>query len=136
MIEEEKPLCDGALSAEEAEEARRLFNAMQAFREVYPDMTVAQAAALLLTASAKDPISMSGIRTSLNVAASTATRAVLTLSQGAAKASGCEQGLVEQSVDPKDRRWRFAHCTPSGFRTVRRALESVRTSGDAAGKDS
>lgn len=117
------------LSAAEIEEARRLFDALQAFRRAYPDMTVAQAAALLLTASSTEPLSMSRLRHALGVAASTATRAVLTLtrvSPGRGRGRGRGPGLVTQSVDQKDRRWRFAHCTPDGFDVVRRVLQAAR----------
>ena len=127
MPSSSSPNREYALSEEEAAEARRLFEALQAFRDEYSDMTVAQAAALLLAASANEPLSMSGIRSSLDVAASTATRAVLTLSKvGPGASQNEESGLIAQTVDPKDRRWRFAHCTPSGIRTVRRALSKLR----------
>ena len=121
------------LTSDEIVEAQRLFRALQVFRDAYPDMTVAQASALLLAASSREPLSMSGIRAALNVAASTATRAVLTLSkvtrEGVRRRGGEDFGLVAQSVDPKDRRWRFTHCTPFGLETVRTALS--RSVGDA-----
>lgn len=115
------------LSVAEAEEARRLFEALLAFRDAYPDMTVAQAAALLLIASSPSPVSMTEIRQSVGVAASTATRAILTLSNAKRGARGAPgPALVEQSVDPTDKRWRLTRCTAKGYAAARQVILAAR----------
>lgn len=107
-----------------------MFEALQAFRAVYPDMTVTQAAALLFVVSEQRPVSMSRLKQVLGVAASTATRVVLTLSsarRGVGRVKGPD--LVEQTEDPDDRRWRLTRGVSRGFQVARAALGAVRKAG-------
>ena len=116
------------LTSLEAEEARRLFDALQILRDAYSDMTVSQAAALLFIAFEPADANMTDIRTALGVAASTATRAVVTLSnasRGVNHETG--PGLVTQTADARDRRWRLTRCTPEGLEVVRQAIKALRS---------
>lgn len=115
------------LNGTEAAEAQLLCNALLALREAYPDMTVAQAAVLLHVAAKREPETMTDIRNATGVAASTATRAIQTLSGGARGVTrGPGPDLLQQEASKQDKRWRFVHCTAKGLKVVRRVIGTLR----------
>lgn len=111
------------LSPSEARQARRLLSAIEEFRKLDPDMQMPMAATFLLVAL-NDGISRSDVRDRLDVAGSTATRNLMGLmSQGRLGRPG--HGLIDQSVNPEERRWRMHSLTPEGRRLLGRLLQAV-----------
>lgn len=109
------------LSPVEARSARKLLKAIAAFRELDPDMQMPMAASFLLVAL-NDGVSRTEVMKELDVAGSTATRNLMGLmARGRLGRKG--HGLVDQTVNPEERRWRMHSLTPEGRRFMRRLAE-------------
>lgn len=112
------------LTPEEAQAARRLLAAIEELRKLDPDMQLPMAASLLMVAL-KEDISRTEVMRALDVAGSTATRNLMGLmSTGRLGRAG--HGLVEQRVNPDERRWRFHRLTPKGVRVVKRLTALIQ----------
>ncbi len=109
------------LSPAEIRRAERLLEILEEFRRLDPDMQMPMAATLTLVAL-NDGISRTEVMNRLGVAGSTATRNLMGLmSRGRLGRPG--HGLVDQKVNPEERRWRMHSLTPEGWRVMNRLLD-------------
>ncbi|MEL6979763.1 MAG: MarR family winged helix-turn-helix transcriptional regulator [Pseudomonadota bacterium] len=108
------------LSPDEERAARTALALIQAFRSLDPDMQLPMAASFLLVAL-NDGVSRTEVMRELNVAGSTATRNLMGLmEQGRLGRPG--HGLVDQQINPEERRWRMHSLTPEGRRFLARIV--------------
>lgn len=108
------------LSEEEERAAKKMLAMIQAFRTLDPDMQLPMAASFLLVAL-NDGVSRTEVMRELDVAGSTATRNLMGLMErGRLGRPG--HGLVDQRVNPEERRWRMHSLTPEGRRFLRRLV--------------
>lgn len=106
------------LSYKEEKAAKKLLEAIQAFRELDGDMQLPMAASFLLVAL-NDGVSRTEVMQELGVAGSTATRNLMGLmEQGRLGRPG--HGLIDQRVNPEERRWRMHSLTPDGRKFLKR----------------
>ncbi len=111
------------LSPVEERRARRLLKIIEEFRKLDPDMQMPMAATFLLVAL-NDGISRTEVMGRLGVAGSTATRNLMGLmQQGRLGRPG--HGLVDQEVNPEERRWRMHSLSPKGRAVLRAMLEHL-----------
>lgn len=112
------------LSAEEERCAKKLLKVIEAFRSLDPDMQMPMAASFLLVAL-NDGVSRTEVMQALHVAGSTATRNLMGLmSKGRLGRQG--HGLIDQRVNPDERRWRMHSLTPEGRLFLKRLVELMR----------
>lgn len=109
------------LTPSEVQRAERLLEVLQEFRKLDSDMQMPMAATLMLVAL-NDGISRTEVMNHLGVAGSTATRNLMGL-MGQGRLGRPGHGLVDQRVNPEERRWRMHSLTPEGRRVVRRLLQ-------------
>jgi DNA-binding MarR family transcriptional regulator len=120
------------LTAKEEKRARRLLKVIDEFRKLDPDMQMPMAASFLLVAL-NEGISRTDVMDRLGVAGSTATRNLMGLmEQGRLGRPG--HGLVDQKVNPEERRWRMHYLTPKG-RLVLRSMLALLDGVDDHGPD-
>ena len=121
------------LTRRERKAARRLLLAIQELRRIDPDMQLPMAASLLIVAL-KDGVSRTEVMNDLKVAGSTATRNLTGLTeQGRLGRPG--HGLVEQKVNPNERRWRMHSLSPKGRTVVRRLAKRILPKEDELADD-
>lgn len=118
------------LTPAERRKARRLLAALEEFRGLDPDMQMPMAATLLLVAMHED-ISRTEVMNRLGVAGSTATRNLMGL-MASGRLGRAGHGLVEQRVNPLERRWRLHRLTPEGEHMVRRLLSALEPEPEPA----
>ena len=106
------------LSRKEERAARKMLAAIQLFRELDGDMQLPMAASFLLVAL-NDGTSRTEVMKTLDVAGSTATRNLMGLMESG-RLGRPGHGLIEQRVNPEERRWRMHSLTPSGRQFLRR----------------
>lgn len=112
------------LSPEEERCAEKLLRVIEAFRSLDPDMQMPMAASFLLVAL-HDGVSRTEVMRALHVAGSTATRNLTGLTaKGRLGRPG--HGLVDQTVNPDERRWRMHSLNPEGRRFLRRLVEIMK----------
>lgn len=108
------------LSQKEERRARRLLKIIEEFRKLDPDMQMPMAASFLLVAL-NEGISRTEVMQHLGVAGSTATRNLMGLMEkGRLGRPG--HGLVDQEVNPDERRWRMHYLSPKGRLVLRSML--------------
>ena len=100
-----------------------LIDVMEELRTVNPDMTVLTALAFMR--AAKTPgIPMSKLQEQMDVAQSTVSRNIATLSKWAAyQKEGAN--LVASEEDPRDRRQRIVSLTPKGEKLVEKMVKTL-----------
>ena len=109
------------LSAKEERAARKLLAAIQAFRDLDGDMQLPMAASFLLVAL-NEGVSRTEVMKELGVAGSTATRNLMGLMErGRLGRPG--HGLIDQKVNPEERRWRMHSLTPDGRRFLKKLVD-------------
>lgn len=106
------------LNPKEQRAARRLLAAIQAFRELDGDMQLPMAASFLLVAL-NDGVSRTEVMKELGVAGSTATRNLMGLMESG-RLGRPGHGLIDQRVNPEERRWRMHSLSPAGRRFLKR----------------
>ena len=92
---------------------RTLANAINAFRELDPEIQAQAILAYLYGAGAKEPVPMRDLQTRLGVASSGASRNVALLSK-LDRHGKPGHGLVEIYENPEDRRYKLVRLTPRG----------------------
>lgn len=121
------------LSPAERDLLERLLLVLEEFRKLDPDMQLPMAEALLLVAL-NPGISRTEVMHRLGVAGSTATRNLMGLMpQGRLGRPG--HGLIEQQVNPEERRWRMHSLSPEGWLFIRLLLNHFRGQAQDAGSD-
>lgn len=107
---------------------RRLVAVIDEFRKLDPDMQLPMMASFFLVVL-KDGVSRTEVMERLNVAGSTATRNLMGLmAKGRLGKPG--HGLVSQTVNPEERRWRMHSLTPEGEAFLRRILAIMASEVD------
>lgn len=121
--ERSDPTATTSLAPREARAARRLLRAIAELRRLDPDMQMPMAATFLLVAM-HDGLSRTDVMRALGVAGSTATRNLAALTaEGRLGQKG--YGLIEQRVNPKEKRWRMHSLTPKGQEVLARVLAAI-----------
>lgn len=111
------------LTDQERRRALRLLRAIEEFRKLDSDMQMPMAATFLLVAL-NDGISRTAVMKRLNVAGSTATRNLMGLmDKGRLGRPG--HGLILQSVNPEERRWRMHSLSPKGRIVLKAMLDAL-----------
>lgn len=111
------------LSEREERAAKKALAVIQAFRTLDPDMQLPMAASFLLVAL-NDGVSRTEVMRELDVAGSTATRNLMGL-MASGRLGRPGHGLVEQRVNPDERRWRMHSLTPEGRRFLAMLTEII-----------
>lgn len=112
------------LSEEDERIVRALFAVIQEFRELDSDMQMPMAATFLLVAL-NDDISRTEVMHTLDVAGSTATRNLMGLME-AGRLGRPGHALIDQRVNPNERRWRMHSMTPKGREVLSRLIGHVK----------
>ena len=115
------------LSRKEQRAARKALAAIQLFRELDGDMQMPMAASFLLVAL-NDGVSRTEVMKALGVAGSTATRTLMGLMESG-RLGRPGHGLIDQRVNPDERRWRMHSLTPSGRRFLKRLAKIIESDG-------
>lgn len=114
------------MSPEAERAAKKMLAVIQAFRSLDPDMQLPMAASFLLVAL-NDGVSRTEVMRELKVAGSTATRNLMGLmEQGRLGRPG--HGLIDQRVNPEERRWRMHSLTPEGRQFLARLIDIMERS--------
>ena len=108
--------------------ARKALAAIQLFRELDGDMQMPMAASFLLVAL-NDGVSRTEVMNTLEVAGSTATRNLMGLMESG-RLGRPGHGLIDQKVNPDERRWRMHSLTPKGKKFLRRLAQILESDED------
>ncbi|MEM9726286.1 MAG: MarR family winged helix-turn-helix transcriptional regulator [Pseudomonadota bacterium] len=100
------------LNPKEERAAKKLLAAIQAFRTLDGDMQLPMAASFLIVAL-NDGVSRTEVMNELGVAGSTATRNLMGLMESG-RLGRPGHALIDQRVNPEERRWRMHSLTPKG----------------------
>lgn len=109
------------LNRQEERAAQKLLAAIQTFRELDGDMQMPMAASFLLVAL-NDGVSRREVMEELGVAGSTATRNLMGLME-AGRLGRPGHGVIDQRVNPDERRWRMHSLSPKGRRLMKRLAD-------------
>ena len=116
------------LSQKEERAARKMLAAIQLFRELDGDMQMPMAASFLLVAL-NDGVSRTEVMNELGVAGSTATRNLMGLMESG-RLGRPGHGLIDQRVNPDERRWRMHSLSPAGRRFLKRLVAVLDAEDD------
>lgn len=117
------------LSPKERRTARKALAAIQLFRELDGDMQMPMAASFLLVAL-NDGVSRTEVMRELGVAGSTATRNLMGLMESG-RLGRPGHALINQRVNPEERRWRMHSLSPKGRRFLKK-LVAILESDEAS----
>lgn len=106
-------------------ELMRVFQLLEEFRKIYPDMQM-QTASVFVTIALNDGITMKDLGTRTGLVQSSCSRNVALLSDHL-RHDKPGFGLVVAQEDPFERRRKIVHLTPKGHRVASSLAALVRT---------